>query len=205
MARVRVPILLLLLTVCGNAFAGEVVLLTYSGEGAVTTPVIVNTGAVDVKYPDSKVCDPLGCRVIPGLVVKAGAVARLAIVKPTNGVIGAYRLELPDPGLVAYSEIVTGGNALFRCGPLPAVDHVRYLDLAAPGRYNSWLVIIADGPTVVSFNGKTVSLGRDDGVLLPGPLDGHIEFVSQLGAAKFYAVAGINDPVTGSQQLVDPH
>jgi hypothetical protein len=186
------------------AHARTISLLTYSGEGAVTTPVIVNPTDHDVKYPDSTVCSPTGCEIVKGLVIPSGTVVRLSPIAPARGIVGAYQLELQDPGLAAYSEIVTGAKALFRVGELAARESVRYFDLAAPGRYNGWLILIAaDGPAVIVRDGQRFELNKNGGVLLPGPADGHIEFVAQL-PARFFVVAGINNFDTGSLQLVEP-
>ncbi len=221
MTRVRIPIntdfswmrvwlmvaamLLFAAIACPDANGADVALLAYVGEGATTTPVILNPTDHDVTYPDTVTCSPIGgCQTVKGVTIKAGELRRFDHVTPANGIAGAYHVELPDPGLVAYSEIITGNSALVRCGPLAPSWRVRYLDLSAPGRYNSWLIIIpADGS--LSIGGTTVQ--RDDGILIAGPADGRVTLQTQVvtgQAQNFYAVAGINDPVTGSQQLIEP-
>lgn len=197
--------LVLVLVLGPPTVAAEVALLTYTGEHAITTPVLINPTTHDVVYPDSVTCTPIGgCQTVKGMTIKAGEVRRFDPVAPRKGIAGVYHVQLADPGLDAYSEITTGAGALFRKGPLTAVDHVRYLDVGVPNtRYNGWLIIVADGPMAILDNGKRIDLEKDDGILLAPPgasftLDG------QFGS-KFYTVAGINDSITGSQQLVTPY
>lgn len=203
-----------LVSVAAFGASVDVALLAYSGEGATTTPVIANPLTYDVSYPGQTVCAPIGgCRTTPGLTIKAGEVVSFADVTPPSGIVGAYHVSLADPGLIAYSEIVTGNGALFRIGPLTPVDHVRYLDATAMPRlingvvhnYNGWMILIAaDGPvTYTDEAGTRYDLTVDQGALVPTPKSGKIDLNSPWG--KFYAVVGINDPITGSQQLVTPH
>lgn len=180
------------------------VLPAYTGEGAVTRPVIINPTDADVQlYPDSLTCDLSGCHVVPGALIAAGARYTAAPVTPANHVAGIYHLTL-DPSLIVYSQIITGAGALFRVPPLQPVTIAEFLDVSQDGPFNGFLFLATDAATSIDLFGHTQSLGKDEGAILATPASGKFKIVSQLGAPRFYVFAGINSQSGGSLQIVMP-
>lgn len=200
----HVFLILVFAALASPVLGADVVLPVYTGDGAVTRPVIINPTSADVMlYPDSKVCDLTGCHLIPGALIKAGGRILGPTVTPPKGIAGVFHLAL-DPSLIAYSEIITGAGALFRVYPMHALDSAKFDDVSHDGLYNGFLFIAADSDTVISLFGHTQALAKDEGAVLATPADGKFEIVGQLGAPKFYVFAGINSQTNGSLQIVLP-
>ena len=186
------------------AAAADVVLPYLTVDGYGTMNVFDNTTGAEVSidlFPDQSI----------GFEGKFLKIPAGEFVKRPSGMtgIGGQAFSLPD-GVSAYSEITTPHQPVARIGKrygteLVARDSFVFPDLQPNSRTNAGIFIIAKTDTSVTVPGSpTVPLRPGEGVILPayGATSSVVTQQTQLGAGQVFAFAYINDPGTGSIQIV---